>query len=94
MAGTDKDGLMNVTINIERLVLDGISIPFSQQSLLQGAIETELGYLFTANGLANGVKTGGSVPCIAAGNIQLADENDPNKLGQKIAQAVYKGLDR
>ena len=85
---------MNVTFNIERLVLDGISIPYHQQPLLQGAIETELGYLFTANGLADGLKIGGAVPYIAAGNIQLVDENDPNNLGQQIAQAVYKGLNQ
>jgi hypothetical protein len=94
MAGTDKDGLMNVTINIERLVLDGISIPYHQQPLLQRAVETELRHLCTDSGLVNNLKSGGAVPYFAAGNIQVADENDPNKLGQKIAQAVYERLDR
>ena len=94
MAGTRRDGFMNANIHIERLVLDGLYITYHQQSLLQAAVEKELGRLFTANGLANGLMAGDSVSHISADAIQLADESDPTELGQQIAQAVYGGVNR
>jgi len=85
---------MRVTINIERLVLESISVPYCQQPLLEAAIETELAHLFTVNGPGNVLKTGGAVHGIAAGKIHLSDEDDPNNLGHQIARAVYEGLNR
>ena len=94
MAGTRRDGFMNANIHIERLVLDGLSVPYHQQSLLQAAFEKELGRLLTANGLSNSLLSDGSVSHISASDIQLADESDPTELGEQIAQAVYGGVNR
>lgn len=94
MAKTGRDGLVNVNIYIERLVLNGLSISYHQQPLLQAAVETELTHLFTTNGMANGLLTGSAVSHISVGDIQLADDSDPTNLGQQIARAVYEGLSR
>jgi len=83
---------MKINMHIERLVLDGLSVPYHQQPLLQAAVETELVRLFTVNSPANGLLTGKAVSHIPASDIQLADESNPGHLGQQIARAVYEGV--
>lgn len=83
---------MNINIHIDRLVLDGLNIPHSQRSLLQAAVEAELGRLLTADGLAPGLRTGGAVPHVAAETIPLVPNSNPTQLGQQIAQSVYGGI--
>jgi hypothetical protein len=85
---------MNLNIHIERLVLDGLSVSYHQEPLLQAAVETELARLFTANGPDEGLQTSGTMSQITTGAIQLTDESDPTSLGQQIAQAVYEGVSR
>jgi hypothetical protein len=94
MAGTGEDKFMNINIHIERLVLDGLTVPYHQQALLQAAVETELTHLFAVNGLANGLMTSSAVSHISAGAIQSSDESNPTYLGQQIARAVYEGISR
>lgn len=97
MAKTGEDGLMNaknINIRIDRIVLDGLSISNHQESQFKAAVETELAHLFTVNGLASGLQSGGAVSHISAGDIQLADDSDPSNLGQQVARAVYEGLSR
>lgn len=83
---------MNINVNIERLVLEGVSVPPSQRPLLQAAVEAELGRLLTAEGLSAGLRSGGVVPRVPGGTIQLSPESNPTQLGQQIAQAVYGGI--
>lgn len=85
---------MKVNIHIERLVLDGLYVPYHQQEQLQSAVEMELGHLLTTNSLANVLKQGGAVSHISAGDIKLANESDPTHLGQQIARSVYEGVNR
>jgi hypothetical protein len=87
---------MKINMHIERLVLDGLSVPYHQQPLLQTAVETELARLFTVNvnRPANGLLTGKAVSHISAGDIQSANESEPGHLGQQIARAVYEGVNR
>jgi hypothetical protein len=83
---------MNINIHIERLILDGLPITHSQRPLVQAAVEAELARLLTNDGLAPGLQTGDMVPRIPGGDIQLTGDNNPNALGQQIAQAVYGGI--
>ena len=83
---------MNINVNIERLVLEGVSVPPSQRPLLQAAVEAELVRLLTAEGLGAGLRSGGVVPRVPGGTIQLSSESNPTQLGQQIAQAVYGGI--
>ena len=87
---------MKVNMFVERLVLDGLSVHYHQQPLLQAAVETELARLFTVNvnSPANGLLTGKAVSHIPASDIQLADESNPGHLGEQIARAVYEGVNR
>jgi hypothetical protein len=83
---------MNINVNIQRLVLEGVSVPPSQRPLLQAAVEAELARLLTAEGLGSGLRSGGAVPRVPAETIQLSSEGNPTQLGQQIAQAVYGGI--
>lgn len=87
---------MSFNFYIERLVLDGLSVPYHRQPMLQKAVETELARLFTTNGLPSGLQSGCTVSDISGGEIQLTgnDENEPAYLGQQIARAVYEGVNQ
>jgi hypothetical protein len=83
---------MNINVNIERLIFDGVSIPHAQRPLLQAAVEAELGRLLLKSGLASSLVEGGAVPSVNAGNIQLNNNSNYTQMGQQIAQAVYRGI--
>lgn len=85
---------MNINLHIERLVLDGVPVTRSQGPLLQAAVEAELARLLAIDGLSPDLAAGGAHPHIKAGNIQLANNSNPNQLGQQIARAVHGGISR
>ena len=83
---------MNINLHIERLILDGLPITRGQGPLVQAAVETELARLLTERGITSGLQSGGAMPSVRAGGIQLTAENNPTQMGQQIAQAVYGGI--
>jgi hypothetical protein len=83
---------MNINVNIERLILDGISVPHAQRPLLQAAVEEELGRLLAESGLGSELRSGGAVPSVPTASIQLAPDGNPTQWGQQIAQSVYRGI--
>lgn len=85
---------MNINVNIERLVLDGISIPHGQRPLLRAAVEEELTRLLAAGGLSSSMMMGGAVPYVPAGAIELSGESNITDLGRQVGRAVYGGLNR
>ncbi len=85
---------MNLSIHIERLVLEGLNLVTGQRELLQAALEAELARLLVADGLSPDLASGGARPSLQAGSIQPASDGNPARLGQQIAQAVYQGIGR
>jgi len=83
---------MNISIHIERLILDGLPISHSQRPLVQAAVEAELVRLLAADGLSPDLMTGGAMSHAPGGSIQLTSDGNPHTLGQQIAQAVYGGI--
>jgi hypothetical protein len=83
---------MNININIERLILDGISIPHAQRPLLQAAVEAELGRLIAEGGVGESWRSGGAVPSVPVNPIQLAADGNYTQWGQQIARSVYGGI--
>lgn len=83
---------MNISLHIERLILDGVDIAPGQRNLLQSAVETELHRLLTSGGLAHQLTGGGALPRLASPAIELQRGNGPGELGQQIAGAVYGGI--
>jgi len=83
---------MKINIHIERLVLDGVEIARRDRPLLQSAVEAELARLITTGGLAPDLMSGGAMPRVTAGDLQMTGDNDPARLGHQIAQSVYGGI--
>jgi len=83
---------MKININIERLILDGVSIPHPQRPMLQAAVETDLARLIEAGGLSSSLMSDGAMPGLEGGEVQLPSDSNPAQLGQRIARAVYAGL--
>jgi hypothetical protein len=83
---------MNISIHIERLILDGLPIARGQAPLVQAALEAELARLLAEGGVAADLLAGGMVPSLSPGSIRLTGAGDPVQVGQQIARAVYGGI--
>jgi hypothetical protein len=83
--------MKRIDINIERLILDGLTLSPRDRVALGAALEGELARLIAGGGLPAGLAGGGAVPSLPAAAIQLSGDNDPAHLGRQIAGAVYGG---
>jgi hypothetical protein len=83
---------MNINVYIDRLILDGVPVAHRERPMLQATVEAEIARLLTHDGLAPHLLTGGAIPRLQGGNIQLTSEGEAGQLGQQIAQAVYGGI--
>ena len=83
---------MKINISIERLILDGISIPHHQRPSLQSAVEAELARLIEVGGLSPSLMSGGATPGLEAGEMRLPSDGNPARLGRQIALSVYAGI--
>lgn len=82
----------HIQIYIDRLILDGISVPHAQRPLLQAAVEVELGRLLTEGGIGAEWQQGGAVTSLSTPAIQLSPDGNPTQWGHQIAQSVYRGI--
>jgi hypothetical protein len=85
---------MNISVHIERLVLDGVAVAPGQQPRLQAALQAELSRLLAEGGLSPGLLAGGAVPAVSGESLQLTGGGDPEALGRQIARALHGGLKR
>jgi hypothetical protein len=85
---------LNIELNIERLVLDGLAATPRERAQIRAAVETELSRLLSEGGLAHELAGGGAMPAINAGNVQIVGDHNPRQLGEQIARAVYEGIGR
>jgi hypothetical protein len=84
---------MNITLHIDRLVLDGIDVSAADRPRLAAAVEQELGRLFAAGGGVHPALAGGtSVPSVQAPPMPAAPPGNAAALGTNIARAVHGGI--
>lgn len=81
---------MNVRLHVDRLVLDGIDVPYAARGALRAALEQELARLIANGGLSPSLAGGAAVPSLRAAEIPI--DGSPGRLGVAIAGAVYGGL--
>jgi hypothetical protein len=79
---------MNVHVHIERVVLDGLSIPVRDIPDLQAAIEAELTHQFIAHGLAPALLSGAALPHLAADAVRVTSMSTA-QLGSDIGRAAF-----
>ncbi len=78
---------MNIHLHIDRLVLDGLDVPFGSRDVLRAAVEQELTHLISAGGLARSIAGGVALP--SAGAPPIVATGAPAHLGRAIAGSVY-----
>ena len=76
---------MNIDIDIERMILEGVAISPSQGRKLQAAVEAELTRLLATEGIPENWQKGGVVPHVTGGAIQVKPGTNPTQMGQQIA---------
>ena len=83
---------MNLTLHIERLVLDGLPLGPGQSRAVAAVVEAELARLLAERGLNPALRGGGAWPSARAGGIQLRPASHGAALGQQIARAVFGAI--
>ena len=83
---------MKINVHIERLVLEGLPLSRAHGPLVQRAVEAELARLLAGNGIANDLRSAGTIPRAVGSPVQYASEASPQQLGTQIAQSVHAGL--
>ena len=81
---------MNINVQIERLVLDGISLSPDERPVLQATIETELSRLIEQQGWPTS-SSSTHVYRVAGSPVQINEPIDVASLGQQIARSVHGG---
>jgi hypothetical protein len=81
---------MNITIAIERLVVEGVQLPPGGERAFRAALEAELTRLLATGGVSAAWHSGGAVPSISVPPISAA--SDPAIMGRSVAQSVYAGV--
>jgi hypothetical protein len=79
----------SVSLHIERLVLDGVSLSGTQGAQLRGALIRELTRLLEHGGIA---PSPGAVATLAAPRIRIARDSSPATIGMEIARSVQQSL--
>lgn len=84
---------MNITLQIERLILNDLSLSPSQRARLQDIVEAELAHLLTTQGVPTPLQQGGTIAKLPA-PIQVDPTMTPTQMGQQIARSIYEGMGR
>ncbi len=83
---------MNIHVTIDRLILEGLTVPHGERQALQEVVAAELGRLLGEQGLAADWLAGGAVARLRGGNVEWSAGVGAVPLGQQIAQAVVPSL--
>jgi hypothetical protein len=92
MNTTNHTNNADITISIERVILDGLPVAAHQRGKLQAAFEAELARLLANGELAFDLQTGGLRKQVPAGVLELKADETIDTLGKKLAQAIYRGI--
>ncbi len=83
--------VMNLNLNIERIILEGVNLSHSQRSRLQAVLEVELSRLLRENGLPSHLQNGGVISHLPA-SVTVTKGIKPEQMGMEIAQSIYGEL--
>lgn len=83
---------MNVTLHIERLIVDEALLQRGQRAGLQAAVQAELGRLLAAGEFPATWSNGSATPHLRGGDIQVGQAANVAALGGQIAQSLYGAM--
>lgn len=82
---------MNISLHIERLVLDSAMDPRARRAF-QSGLERELTRLLTSQGLDRAWTSGAAFPQLRVDAVQWKGHEGPADMGAQVARTVYRGL--
>lgn len=93
--GADRtaDRYGNVSLQIDRLVVDGVPLSAVQSAQLRVSIERELTRLIERKGMSQ-KRRGGAEASVLAPSVTLAVPLHPVDLGRQIARSIHRTLDQ
>ena len=83
---------MDVELNIERLLLDGLNLAPGERAVLVRALQAELARLITTHGIATQLAPDATLARVRPAAVVLATPIDALEAGTQIAAAAYSGL--
>lgn len=86
--------MTRITVNIERLVIDGIRLDQRQSGLVQAAIDSRLTDLVTNSGLAGSFNTSGAVPQLMGGSVAWDQASGVSNLGELVGDAIFRTINK
>src|SRR4051794_27847932 len=82
----------SISVQVERLSLEGFHLPSSGERQVEAAFRAERIQVLSVNEKAPGLQAGGSRRELPGGALSISQWADPEDLGRKIAHAIYKGM--
>jgi hypothetical protein len=83
---------MNINLHIERLVLEGLPVDQTQETLIHKTVEQQLTSLLANGDLHDALRRGGNVHRMQTAAIRIAPEAGPTHLGKQIAGTLFGGI--
>ncbi|MBO3457572.1 hypothetical protein G7B40_009205 [Aetokthonos hydrillicola Thurmond2011] len=83
---------MNINLQIEQLIVEGVNLYPKERRLLQAIVEAELSQLLTSQGLPPHWRSSGTVPSVKLAAMEFPPNSTSVQMGKQIAQAVYQGM--
>jgi hypothetical protein len=82
---------VNISLHIERLILDGLPMTGHDAASVEGSIRQELTRLLTEGGISPALASGGATPSLPAEHI-AQPASQAGSLGRQIANATYRSV--
>lgn len=83
---------MNVSIHIERLILDGVPVSAHDSARMQAGVEAELSRLLSESGLPGELSRGGNWTTVRASSLQFGSSGHAGETGADIGAGIYSVL--
>ena len=80
---------MNITLHIERLVLDGLRMEARDSAQVQATVEAELVRLLSESGIPAGLQAGFNQARIPAPVLRLNSSPNAREIGAQISEGIY-----
>ena len=88
---TENKNHGDISLHIERLVLNGFAYSLYERGELQNALHQQLTALIAQGGLGDLIG-GGLVPSLRAEGIRISSSTAPNQVGAMVAGSIFNSL--
>ena len=83
---------MNINLHIERLIVDDMDLDAGGRDQMGRAVKRQLLAQLNERGLAGGMGGLANQRSVKGGTISFKESDRPATTGQKIGEAIYKGI--